>query len=127
MNSDQKVSVLSYDVSSSDVQTESLGIAGLNIQSKSDALTSLGNIDVAIDSVNRNRADLGALQSRLQSTVNNLQITNENLSYANSLIRDADMAAESTELAKSNILAAASTAVLAQANFSANDAIRLLG
>ena len=127
VNSDQAVSVLSYDVSSSDVQTESLGIAGLNIQSKNDALTSLGNIDVAIDSVNRNRADLGALQSRLQSTVNNLQITHENLSYANSLIRDADMALESTELAKSNILSAAATSVLAQANFSANDALKLLG
>ncbi|PNA29639.1 flagellin, partial [Pseudomonas sp. MPR-AND1A] len=73
-----------------------------------------------------NRAGLGALQNRLTSTINNLGVSTENLSAANSRIRDTDIAAESSELTKASILSQAGTAVLAQANSSQNLALKLL-
>jgi flagellin len=94
--------------------------------SKKDAQHNLAAIDLAIQSVNENRAGLGALQNRLSSTVNNLGIATENLSAANSRIRDVDMANESSELTKQSILSQAGTSVLAQANTSQNLALKLL-
>ncbi|MBT4791494.1 MAG: flagellin FliC, partial [Halobacteriovoraceae bacterium] len=73
------------------------------------------------------RAGLGAIQNRLISTSNNLQITNENLSAANSRIRDVDYAEVAAENAKNNILAQAGTSVLAQANAQGQNALRLIG
>ena len=116
MNSNPELSILSYDVSESDARTTTLGIEGLSVLGKEEALESLDVIDGAIDAINGNRAGLGALQSRLQSTVNNLMVSKENVSSANSKIRDTDVAAETTELARSNILTNASIAVLSQAN-----------
>ncbi len=72
-------------------------------------------------------ANLGALQNRLQSTINNLEVKTENLSAANSRIRDADVAVETAKLAKSNILTSAGTMVLSQANASGNVALKLIG
>lgn len=127
VNSNPALSVLSYNVSESDARTTTLGVKNLGIQTKEDALASLDTLDEAIDSINGNRASLGALQSRLQSTVSNLQISGENLSSANSKIRDADVAAETTELARSNILTNSSIAVLSQANTAAVGALKLIG
>ena len=100
---------------------------GINVSSKEGAQSSLSVIDSAIERVSGQRAALGAIQNRLISTSNNLQITSENMSAANSRIRDVDYAKASAENAKNNILNQAGTAVLAQANAQGQNALRLLG
>ena len=87
---------------------------------------SLSSIDQAIVSVSAIRADFGALQNRLQSTINNIQVSIENLSAANSRVRDADIAKETAELTRANILVQAGTSVLAQANTSSRNALQLI-
>jgi flagellin len=77
--------------------------------------------------VSETRARLGAVQNRLQSTVNNLGVTKENLSAARSRIADVDVASETSELVKTNILQQAGVAVLAQANQTPMSALKLLG
>lgn len=118
---------ISYDPGMTDTTTGNLGISGLEIESKESAQDNLEAIDSALDGVNSNRANLGAVQSRLESTVQNLSYQTENLSEANSRIRDADIAAQSSELARTNILSSANTSVLAQANTSHNSALKLVG
>ena len=83
-------------------------------------------IDKAIQTVSDQRADLGAVQNRLEHTINNLTATNENLSEANSRIRDVDMAEEMMTFTKSNILSQAATSMLAQANAMPNSVLNLL-
>ncbi len=117
---------VSFDPSANSATADSLGLGGLNIANKGDAQENLAKIDQAMNSVNGSRASLGALQNRLQSTINNLEVRVENLSAANSRIRDADVAAESSELSKANILTNAGTTVLAQANVSKQAAMKLL-
>ncbi len=124
---DAKNDRLSYKPQDSSAKVADLGIEGLNVQSKMSAQENLEKIDSAINAVNGNRASLGALQNRLQSTISNLETRTENLSAANSRIRDADIAAESAEMAKANILSAASTSVLAQANNAGSAALKLIG
>ncbi|MGE4231804.1 MAG: flagellin [Bacteriovoracia bacterium] len=104
----------------------SLKLGGESIATKLGAQTSLSVIDDALIQVNSIRADLGAMQNRLQSTIANLAISDENLSAANSRIRDADVAEESSELTRNNILLQAGTAVLGQANFASKVALKLL-
>ena len=84
------------------------------------------NIDTAIQTVSNQRAGLGAVQNRLEHTINNLTATNENLSDANSRIRDVDMAEEMMTFTKSNILSQAATSMLAQANAMPNSVLNLL-
>ena len=83
-------------------------------------------IDKAIKAVSAQRADLGAAQNRLEHTINNLGTTQENLSEANSRIRDVDMAQEMMSFTKSNILSQAATSMLAQANSMPNSVLSLL-
>ncbi len=83
-------------------------------------------IDEAISTVSDQRAALGAVQNRLEHTINNLTATNENLSDANSRIRDVDMAEEMMTFTKSNILSQAATSMLAQANAMPNSVLNLL-
>lgn len=83
-------------------------------------------IDEAIKAVSAQRADLGAAQNRLEHTINNLGTTQENLSEANSRIRDVDMAQEMMSFTKSNILSQAATSMLAQANSMPNSVLSLL-
>lgn len=97
-----------------------LGKAGANADKM------LGSIDKAIKTVSDQRATLGAVQNRLEHTVNNLTATNENLSEANSRIRDVDMAEEMMTFTKSNILSQAATSMLAQANAMPNSVLNLL-
>ena len=118
---------ISYNPQDSSASADDIGIGGLAVSSKDDAQSNLENIDVAMDKINGNRANLGALQNRLQSTISNLDVKTENLSAANSRIRDTDIAETSSELTKANILTAASTSVLAQANSSQNAALKLIG
>ena len=83
-------------------------------------------IDKALDKVSQSRGDLGAIQNRLTVTVNNLTTTSTNLEDARSRIEDADFSAETTNLAKSQILSQAATAMLAQANQSSQNVLSLL-
>jgi flagellin len=99
---------------------------GSDISSASGATTALGDVDDALTAVNSTRASLGAGQSRLESVVNNLTNQVINLSDARSRIEDADFSAESTNLAKAQILSQASTAMLAQANQSQSNVLSLL-
>jgi len=124
---DPKNDRLSYLPQDSSARVADLGIEGLGVQTKENAQENLEKIDMAINGVNGNRASLGALQNRLQSTISNLEVRTENLAAANSRIRDTDVASESAELAKANILSAASTSVLAQANNSGSAALKLIG
>ena len=88
--------------------------------------TMISKIDLAIAKVSDQRAALGAVQNRLEHTINNLTATNENLSDANSRIRDVDMAEEMMTFTKSNILSQAATSMLAQANAMPNSVLNLL-
>ena len=83
-------------------------------------------VDEAINRVNSVRADLGAIQNRLNSTIENIQASVENIASANSRIRDTDMAEETSELAKQNVLMQAGVSVLSQANQGNNLALQLL-
>jgi flagellin len=116
-----------YDTSSQNATIASLGVDGISVASKEGAQTALQTIDNAIEKVSGQRASLGAIQNRLISTSNNLQVTNENLSAANSRIRDVDYAQASAQNARNNILGQAGTAVLAQANQQGQNALRLIG
>ena len=84
-------------------------------------------LDVALDQVSLIRSDLGAIQNRLQNTVNNLSATSENVTAARSRIRDADFASETAELSRLQILQQAGTSILAQANQAPNQVMQLLG
>lgn len=119
---------LSVSISSMD-GTSLLGSALADFVLKDDASNSdkmITLIDKAIQTVSDQRADLGAVQNRLEHTINNLTATNENLSEANSRIRDVDMAEEMMTFTKSNILSQAATSMLAQANAMPNSVLNLL-
>jgi len=117
---------LSYDISKTSATGEALGVKSMNVLTKEGARNNLESIDLAINHLNGNRANLGALQNRLQSTITNLEIQNENLSQANSRIRDTDVAQTSSELQKANILSNSGVAVLAQANNAGAMALKLI-
>jgi flagellin len=104
----------------------SLGLDGNTVASKEGAQMSLQNLDDALVQVNGFRAELGAVQNRLTSVVDNLGVAEENLSEANSRIRDVDVASETAKLTKNQILTQAGTSVLAQANQAPNFALKLL-
>jgi flagellin len=98
----------------------------LDVSSVTKAGTTIGNVDTALTAVNTTRASLGAGQSRLESAVNNLTNNVTNLSDARSRIEDADYSAETTALAKAQIISQASTAMLSQANQSQQNVLSLL-
>ncbi|HEY8278935.1 MAG TPA: flagellin [Bdellovibrionota bacterium] len=118
---------LSYDTKFADSRLAALGVDQEQCATKLGAQTSLSRLDAGLKKVNEVRANLGAMQNRLASTVNNLSIYDENLSAANSRIRDADIAVESSELVKQQILQQAGVAVLGHANSSQQNALKLLG
>jgi flagellin len=100
--------------------------ADFSVSSAANAATTITNVDANLTAVNTARANLGASQSRLESVVNNLTNVVTNLSDARSRIEDADFSAETTKLAKAQILSQASTAMLAQANQSQQGVLSLL-
>lgn len=110
----------------SDATASKLGIDGVAVDSKDSARSLLSSVDDAMMEVGKMRADFGAVQSRLNTTTSNLDIQYENLSAANSRIRDADVAHESAELASSQILQQAAVSVMSQANQMPAQALRLL-
>jgi flagellin len=117
---------VTYNVASLNSTTTALGIEEITTLTKEDAQANLDKLDRAIGVTSGNRAAMGALQNRLQSTSNNLLIQDENYSAANSRIRDADFAMETAELTKRNILTQTSVATLAQANNSGMVALKLV-
>jgi len=116
-----------YNGERADSSLDALKMGGESVATKQGAQLSLAVIDDALVRVNSIRADLGAMQNRLQSTISNLAITDENLSSANSRIRDADIAEETSEMTKQNILMQSGVAVLSQANNTNQFALKLLG
>jgi flagellin len=118
---------ISFNTSAANSSLESLGLSAETVATKASAQTSIDVIDRAIVSVNAIRSNFGALQNRLTSTTSNLAVADENLSAANSRIRDADIAAESAELMRNNILTQAGVSVLGQANNISQMALKLLG
>jgi flagellin len=118
---------ITFDASRADASLTSLGMALETAATKEGARNSLTAIDSALSKTNGMRADLGAFQNRLQATINNLNIAHENLSAANSRIRDADMAEETAELTRNNVLMQANVAAMGHANNITNLALKLLG
>jgi flagellin len=118
---------LRYDGTKSDTTLASIGLTGESVITKEGAQSTLKKLDDALVQINGVRADLGATQNRLSSTINNLSVSDENLSAAKSRIRDVDVAAETADLARNNILVQAGTSVLSQANQAPNMALKLLG
>lgn len=118
---------ISFNTTAANATLDALGLASETVSSKNSAQLSLNTIDSALTSVNAIRANLGALQNRLQSTSANLLVADENLSAANSRIRDTDVATETSEMTRSNILLQAGVSVLGQANQSQQLAMKLLG
>ncbi len=116
-----------YNGERSDASLDALKLGGESVATKQGSQLSLAVIDDSLVRVNSIRADLGALQNRLQSTINNLAIADENLSAANSRIRDTDFAEEVSEMTKQNILMQAGISVLGQANQTNAIAAKLLG
>ena len=127
INNDDFQDRIKYDAQRSNASLDGLGIAELSVTSKESSQASLAKIDAAIQNVSGQRAELGAVQNRLTSTINNLQSSSENLSAANSRIRDTDFAAESAKNTKMNILTSAGTSVLSQANSQGQSALKLIG
>lgn len=109
-----------------DMGAQALGVAGLDIDTQANANVAIKVIDNAIQKVSSQRSSLGAVQNRLEHTINNLGTASENLTAAESRIRDVDMAKEMMEQTKNNILAQAAQAMLAQANQQPQGVLQLL-
>jgi flagellin len=109
-----------------DMRTTTLGIANISLKSQAGASQAMETIDKALKSVSSERAKLGAIQNRLEYSINNLNTTSENLTSAESRIRDVDMAKEVMTNSKNSILAQAAQAMLAQANQQPQGVLQLL-
>lgn len=118
---------ITFDAARNNASLDSLGLGSLDYSSKEGAQAALSRLDDAQTNVNGMRANLGALQNRLSSTVDNLGIMEENMSAANSRIRDTDIAQASSEMTRNNILLQAGTSTLAQANQINQLALKLIG
>ena len=118
---------ISFDTDATNSSASSIGIGSTNISNKDDALESIGNIDSAIQKVSGQRADLGSIQSRLQSTIKNLEVQTINQDSARSVIQDVDVAEASAALASNTVVKNAAVSTLAQANQIPNAALRLIG
>ena len=103
-----------------------LKVKDIDISTQDGATAALSSIDEALNSISINRAELGAVQNRLEATINNLTSTNTNTVASRSRIQDADFAAETTNLARGQILSQAAQAMLAQANQSQQGVLQLL-
>ncbi|MEE4383999.1 MAG: flagellin [Pseudomonadales bacterium] len=118
----------SSDVLGATTASSSLSaVSSINVGTQAGATSALSTVDGALEFVNGLRASLGAVQSRFESTISNLQTTAENLSAARSRIQDADFAAETANLTRAQILQQAGTAMLAQANSLPQSVLSLLG
>ncbi len=126
-NNDDFQDRISYNADQVNARLDGLEISELDVSTKVASQESLGSLDTAIEKVSGFRSYLGAIQNRLVSTSNNLQVNVENISAANSRIRDVDYADATATKAKNDILNAAGTSVLAQANMNGQNALKLIG
>jgi len=117
---------ITFDSSETDASASSIGIGGTGIGNKDDALSAISNVDAAIEKVSGQRANLGSIQSRLGSTVKNLETQTINQDSARSVIQDVDVAEASAALASNNVVKNAAVSTLAQANGIPNSALRLI-
>ncbi|EPZ50509.1 flagellin [Halobacteriovorax sp. GFR7] len=127
VNNDPMLDRLTYDAAGSDATITALGLSSESVATKEGSQAVLKKLDDALVAVNGYRANMGALQNRLTSTVNNLGVSDENLSAAKSRIRDVDVAKETADMTKNNILIQAGASVLGQANQVPNVALKLIG
>lgn len=124
---DAENSVISFKASENEATLSALELEGIDFSSKEGAQDALDSLDSALSNVNGMRSNLGALQNRLYSTVDNLGVQEENILSANSRIRDTDVAMATSEMTRNNILLQASTGTLAQANSVNQLALKLIG
>lgn len=117
----------SFNPNDANALPDALGIEGTGVMEKAGAQTAIDSIDKAIMTTSGYRSKLGALQNRLSSTVRNISISVENMSSAQSRIKDADIAVETSNLTKNHILAQSSSAILAQSNQIGTMALKLIG
>jgi len=122
--SDMTASALGVEADGNDGEGQSKGV---DISNQTDAEAAITTIDTALVKVSTERANLGAIQNRLEHTINNLSVAAENLTAAESRIRDVDMAKEMMEFTKNQILIQAGTAMLANANVRPQSVLQLLG
>ena len=113
-------------ISVTKMSASNIGVSGLSVSSNVKAGEAMSKIQLAIQSVSSQRSKLGAIQNRLEHTINNLNTTSENTSAAESRIRDTDMASEMVEYSKNNILQQAGQSMLAQANQANQGVLTLL-
>lgn len=118
---------IAFDATKNVGTLDALGLTDMDFSKKESARSSISAIETAQQNVNAMRANLGALQNRMTSTVDTLAITEENLAAANSRIRDTDVASSTSDMARNNVLLQAGTATLAQANQSTALALKLIG
>ena len=114
------------NVSVGDMHAQALGIDTVDVSTQAGGQAAVAKLKTAINSVSSTRGDLGAIQNRLEHTINNLSVTTENMTAAESRIRDTDMAKEMMAYTKNNILVQASQAMLAQANQVPQGVLQLL-
>jgi flagellin len=127
-NMDQRERVIIGTMTSQALGVREVGTKNiLTLNSPDGANRAIGVVDMALKTVNKQRADLGAYQNRLEYAVKGLDIGAENLQAAESRIRDVDMAREMVEYTKNMILGQAGTAMLAQANMKTQSVLQLLG
>lgn len=107
--------------------TTALNISSTKVDTQAASQSALTSIDSALSTISTLRGTLGAVQNRLQSTINNLQVAGENISAAMSRIRDVDVAAETANMTRANILVSAGVSILSQANTAPQAALKLLG
>ena len=121
-----KDSYLTFDAGLANSTTGGLGVRGIGVENKDDARAAMDKIEDAIGRVGTMRANYGALQTRMQSVINTVEISSEALKSANSRMRDADIAEESSALARASIIRQAGTSILAQANTVPSLALKLI-
>ncbi|XOV79334.1 MAG: flagellin [Aestuariibacter sp.] len=126
-NAGQQISVNLSSTNGSSFGASGLGVSTVDITTEAGASAALTAIDTAISTIGAQRASLGALQNRFQSTIRNISNVAENLSAAKSRIKDTDFAVETAELTRNQIIQQASTTILAQANQRPQSALSLLG
>jgi flagellin len=118
---------ITFESDESDSSASAIGVSGTEIGEKESALDAISNIDEAITKVSGQRANLGSIQSRLQSTVKNLEVQTINQDSARSVIQDVDVAEASASLASNQVVKNAAVATLAQSNQIPMSALRLIG
>jgi flagellin len=117
---------ITFESGESNASASAIGVSGTSISEKSGALDAIADVDKAIEKVSGQRANLGSIQSRLQSTVKNLEVQTINQDSARSVIQDVDVAEASASLASNQVVKNAAVSTLAQANQIPNAALRLI-